>query len=146
MFRELGGGLQTASDTFRAGKVPPAQFQGWFAPRLQFFLSQLHAHHQVEDYHYFPVFRAAEQRLVRGFEVLESDHETIHAEIAKVVEAANGFLRGLHGRSDAVRLAADRCADASGKLLKGLLRHLDDEEDLIVPLILDRGEQALGVG
>jgi hypothetical protein len=31
-------------------------------------------------------------------------------------------------------------------LLKGLTRHLDDEEDLIVPLILDRGEEALGVG
>jgi hypothetical protein len=25
------------------------------------------------------------------------------------------------------------------------VRHLDDEEDLIVPLILDRGEEALGV-
>jgi hypothetical protein len=31
-------------------------------------------------------------------------------------------------------------------LLKRLLRHLDDEEDLVVPLILDRGEQTLGVG
>ena len=31
-------------------------------------------------------------------------------------------------------------------LLRGLTRHLDDEEDLIVPLILDRGELALGVG
>jgi hypothetical protein len=30
-------------------------------------------------------------------------------------------------------------------LLKGLVRHLDDEEDLIVPLILDRSEEALGV-
>ena len=34
---------------------------------------------------------------------------------------------------------------ASGALIKGLIRHLDDEEDLIVPLILDRGEDALGV-
>ena len=44
---------------------------------------------------------------------------------------------------------AQRCGDdyaaASGALLKGLIRHLDDEEDLIVPLILDRGEEALGV-
>jgi hypothetical protein len=31
-------------------------------------------------------------------------------------------------------------------LFQGLIRHLDDEEDLIVPLILDRGELALGVG
>jgi hypothetical protein len=44
-----------------------------------------------------------------------------------------------------LRRASDNYADASGALLKGLLRHLDDEEDLIVPLILDRGEEALGV-
>jgi hypothetical protein len=31
-------------------------------------------------------------------------------------------------------------------LIKGLKRHLADEEDLIVPLILDRGEAKLGVG
>ncbi len=39
----------------------------------------------------------------------------------------------------------DDYAQASGALIKGLIRHLDDEEDLIVPLILDRGEEALGV-
>jgi len=32
-----------------------------------------------------------------------------------------------------------------GALPKGLIRHLDDEADLIVPLILERGEAALGV-
>jgi hypothetical protein len=36
-------------------------------------------------------------------------------------------------------------AQFRGALLKGLVRHLDDEEDLIVPLVLNRGEEALGV-
>jgi hypothetical protein len=31
-------------------------------------------------------------------------------------------------------------------LLRLLTRHLGDEEDLIIPLILDRSEAALGVG
>ena len=30
--------------------------------------------------------------------------------------------------------------------MRQLARHLGDEEDLIIPLILDRGEAALGVG
>jgi len=30
-------------------------------------------------------------------------------------------------------------------MLKGLICHLDDEEDLMVPLILDRGEVAFRV-
>ena len=44
-----------------------------------------------------------------------------------------------------LRRCSDAYADSSGALIKGLVRHLDDEEDLIVPLILDRGEEALGV-
>ena len=54
------------------------------------------------------------------------------------------FLRTA-GDADALRRCGDDYASASGALIKGLIRHLDDEEDLIVPLILDRGEEALGV-
>jgi hypothetical protein len=45
-----------------------------------------------------------------------------------------------------VQSAADAYIQSGAVLLRGLIRHLDDEEDLIVPLILDRGEDALGVG
>ncbi len=114
-------------------------------PRLQFLLSQLEVHHQIEDLHYFPIFRAADERLVRGFDVLEGDHHAIHADMAATAETANALLRALTGDADALKKCGDDHAVASGALLKGLIRHLDDEEDLIVPLILDRGEQALGV-
>jgi hypothetical protein len=51
----------------------------------------------------------------------------------------------LQSDADTLRRHGDDYADVSGLLLKGLIRHLDDEEDLIVPLILDQGEDALGV-
>jgi hypothetical protein len=54
-------------------------------------------------------------------------------------------LRALAADTDLLRRCGDDYAGASAALLKGLVRHLDDEEDLIVPLILDRGEAALGV-
>ncbi|HWC92954.1 MAG TPA: hemerythrin domain-containing protein, partial [Pseudolabrys sp.] len=60
----------------------------------------------------------------------------------------NALLRALAaaaGEPGALQRRGEDYAAASGRLLKGLTRHLDDEEDLIVPLILDRGEQALGV-
>jgi hemerythrin-like domain-containing protein len=114
-------------------------------PRLQFLLSQLGVHHQIEDLHYFPIFRAADARLARGFDVLEGDHHAIHTDMARTAETANAMLRALSGEAQALRRCADRYAQASGALIKGLIRHLDDEEDLIVPLILDRGETALGV-
>jgi iron-sulfur cluster repair protein YtfE (RIC family) len=146
MFRELTGMIQQIEAEFRDGRLPPAEFPRVFVPRLQFLLSQLEAHHQIEDYHYFPIFRAADARLARGFDVLEGDHHAIHADMARAAETANALLRALAGGTADLRARGDDYAAASGALLNGLVRHLDDEEDLIVPLILDRGEKELGVG
>jgi hypothetical protein len=146
MFREIAAALTTATAAFHAGTATAADFRAWFPPRLRFFLQQLNAHHQVEDLHYFPVFSAAEARLARGFEVLEADHGTIHHSIAETVDKANAFLRAPVNDADALRIASDGYTAASDTLIRQLTRHLGDEEDLIIPLILDRGEAALGVG
>lgn len=146
MFRDLGSMLETANAHFRNGTLDARQFAGFFAPRLQFFLQQLHAHHHIEDDHYFPIFRRADERLGRGFDMLDRDHDILGAGIEASVTAANRFLRALDGPPEALSRAADEYATCGANLLRGLVRHLDDEEDLIVPLILDRGEEALGVG
>ena len=146
MFRKLGGMTDAAVLRFREGGTKPAEFAGWFGPRLQFFLEQLHAHHRIEDGYYFPIFRAADARLARGFDVLENDHGALHEGIERSVTAANALLGALGGDVDALMRAGESYALASASLLQGLRRHLDDEEDLIVPLILDRGEDQLGVG
>ena len=65
--------------------------------------------------------------------------------MARTAETANALLHSLQGGGDTMVRCSDDYADASGVLLKGLVRHLDDEEDLIVPLILDRSEEVLGV-
>jgi hypothetical protein len=145
MFRELAGMIREIEGQFRAGMLAPSEFPRAFVPRLQFLLQQLGVHHQIEDLHYFPIFRAADERLARGFDVLEGDHHAIHADMAATAATANALLRTLSGDADAMRRCGDDYAATSAALLRGLIRHLDDEEDLIVPLILDRGEDALGV-
>lgn len=146
MFRELGAMLEDASGQFRDDIIDTKAFAQFFAPRLEFLLQQLHAHHHIEDEHYFPIFRKVDARLIHGFDMLEGDHNALAASIENSVEAANEFLRALTGQPDAVRRAAERYMHSGAILLRGLTRHLDDEEDLIVPIILDRGELALGVG
>ena len=146
MFRELSATIEDVTVKFRAGQLSAAEFVRHFVPRLQFMLNQLDVHHQIEDMHYFPIFQAADARLARGFDVLEGDHHHIHADMARTAETARALLQALRGNADRLRRCGDDYADASGVLVKGLIRHLDDEEDLIVPLILDRGEEALGVG
>jgi iron-sulfur cluster repair protein YtfE (RIC family) len=145
MFREIGTALTQASAAFREGTARPQDFRAWFPPRLQFFLEQLHAHHQVEDLHFFPAFQAAEARLARGFDVLEADHRVIHEAINGAVATANAFIAA-PAEADALRRSGDQYAAAGDALLAKLTRHLRDEEDLIIPLILDRGEAALGAG
>ena len=145
MFRELAGMVERIADDFRGGALTATRFPQLFVPRLQFLLQQLDVHHQIEDHHYFPIFRAADDRLARGFDVLEEDHHAIHAGMAETAETANALLRALRGESDTLRRCGDDYAAASRQLIRFLMRHLDDEEDLIVPLILDRGEEALGV-
>lgn len=139
-FRQLGQALQDDLDAFRHGRRSAEDFQGPFARRLQLFLGELNGHHQVEDYHYFPVFRQAEPRLAAGFEILDRDHQILHAGLLATAEAANALLQALARDPAASEGPAESYAEVSGKLLTGMLRHLDDEEDLVIPLMMERGE------
>jgi len=146
MFRELGGILTGAIADYREGRMDARGFAGFFAPRLEFFLGHLNGHHQVEDLHYFPIFARAESRLKRGFDILDKDHHLIHDALERNAETANAFLRALGESQDRQRFAADAYANENERLVAMLARHLDDEEDLIIPLILDRGDRELGIG
>jgi iron-sulfur cluster repair protein YtfE (RIC family) len=106
-------------------------------------LWQLEEHHQVEDQHYFPVFRRIEPRLAAGFEVLERDHEALHEALEVIALRANAVLARGNDDPVAFRGALERFVDTQRELGPGLVRHLDDEEDLVIPLLLERGEGAL---
>ncbi len=135
--------LLAANAEFRSGKITAVQFGSGIAPRLQGFLGELHGHHQIEDYNYFPAFRRAEPRLDRGFDMLNRDHETVHGGIMEVVEAINGFITTIRDEAtadaDAQRRAADIYIEKSEQMHRRLERHLADEEDLIIPVMIKQG-------
>lgn len=144
MFRELGVALTDGTSTFRDERIEVEPFVRWLAPRFNFFLNELHMHHMVEDQHYFPVFRAAERRLARGFDILDADHHTIDRFIHELAEAGTD-LAGRRAAGKEFGAARERLGERLEGTLRVLVRHLDDEEDLVVPLILDRSEAGLGV-
>ena len=135
-----------AAGELQEDRVDAARFVPWFRPRIGFLLHELHGHHRIEDLHYFPVFQAADPRLARGFEVLDADHHAIDRAIAELGTASDALLRVLAAP------AADRPGAIAGlattlpAFLRRLERHLDDEEDLVIPLLIDRGEGPLGIG
>lgn len=137
MFRQHADALCSATREYLEGRIAAPEFQHWLAPNLQGFLGALHGHHQVEDHHYFPAFRAADPRLTTGFEALDSDHQLIHDGIVATVEATNKFLQAQDAA--AIQHMGEAYAAAIERLRRLLSRHLDDEEDLIIPLMLERG-------
>ncbi|MCT8268878.1 hemerythrin domain-containing protein [Afifella sp. JA880] len=145
MFRELCAILAKSAEDLREGRIDPAEFRGFFAPRMRFFLHQLNGHHQIEDHAYFPAFMAAEASLTRGFEILENDHEIIHRDLVRMGEAGQALVESLSRDRDAQMRSAETMSGELTGFLTGLHRHLADEEDIIVPLILDRTEEKLGV-
>ncbi|MFV0334200.1 MAG: hemerythrin domain-containing protein [Tropicimonas sp.] len=105
-------------------------------------LGGLDGHHRIEDHHYFPIFQRAEPRLIRAFEILDSDHHMIHDAIDELAGATEDSLRRL-GRSEGVmtggqKRAVDDLAAVVERIAPILGQHLADEEEIVIPLILER--------
>lgn len=145
-FRRLDEMIRSGTEAASGQPVEAADLQRWLSSHLRWFLWQLEEHHQVEDLHYFPVFRRVEPRLAAGFDLLERDHEALHVAIGGIVERANAVLANEGSDRAGFRSDLARFRDAQVALGGQLVRHLDDEEDLVIPLILERGEQALAGG
>lgn len=113
-----------------------------FAQRISrygsIFVNDLHGHHQIEDHHYFPLLAQKDARLTRGFEILDKDHHALDGLLNEFVTAANEALKS----GDAIDPVAGFHTNLSA-LERLICRHLDDEEDLIVPVILKYGTAGL---
>ena len=105
-----------------------------YAPRLSRFggmlLNQLHGHHQIEDMHYFPQLIGLDARVSRGFDLLEADHAEMDGLLHGFAEGANAVLQGGE---------PGRFLDQLEQFGGLLDRHLVDEEEIIVPVILHTG-------
>ncbi|MBN8551729.1 MAG: hemerythrin domain-containing protein [Caulobacterales bacterium] len=122
------------------GALDPRSVHPPLVRTLNGFLGHLDGHHRVETGHYFPAFRRAEPRVAEGLDLLDRDHDTIH-----------GHLEALHGAGLAFHQAITTGAggfDELGRLnqvlgLAGpaLARHLDDEEEIVIPLLALHGER-----
>jgi Hemerythrin HHE cation binding domain len=143
LFRQLDEVIRSGVETALEEGIDAAVFKPWLSRRLGWSLWQLEQHQQVEDHHYFPLFRRAEPRLAPGFELLEGDHDTLHTAIGGLVERATAVLASEAPSSEAFRSDLARFRDSQIDLGRALIRHLHDEEDLVIPLLLERGEQSL---
>ncbi|WP_209425196.1 hemerythrin domain-containing protein [Pararhodobacter sp. SW119] len=134
-FRQLMDGLQGRTRVFLDRPGDPRAEAQQVHRMASALIQHLQGHHQIEDQHYFPVLAAAETRLERGFDILDADHHALDAQLHALAEATNGYLRALIDGPGSHDAAGAFEARLSG-FERLLDRHLSDEEDLVVPVIL----------
>jgi hemerythrin-like domain-containing protein len=139
MFRRLLETMTARTEALHEGEMDPARYRAELSRLGGGFVQELHGHHSIEDHHYFPVLVQKEPRIAEGFALLDRDHQALDGLLNSFVERANGVLQAPEGerRAQAAFLAE------LGRLAPLLDRHLLDEEELVVPVILKHGAGGL---
>lgn len=114
-------------------------FHDRLLPVLQARLQHLDAHHCVESGHYFPQFRRVEPRIAAGLDLLDRDHDAVHALLEVMLTAGRAFHSEMRAGAADPSTAAGRLADAVTAAGGPMIRHLEDEEDIVIPLIQRHG-------
>ena len=106
--------------------------------RLESMIVRLRGHHEIEEFEYFPAFRALAPKLAPGLDVLASDHARLQRHVDEALAALSELVAAVENDAAATAWATDRYAARTDELCRAIVRHLDDEEELIIPLLLER--------
>lgn len=138
MFRKLMDMLQGDAQALIDARMDQRDYANRLGRFGGMFVNELHGHHQIEDHHYFPVLARAEPDFVRGFEILDTDHHAIDATLNRFVERANAVLQN-SGDPIVFRDTTGRLSEEMTSMARLLDRHLEDEEELVAPVLLRHG-------
>lgn len=143
MFRRLMEHMLTETEGLLDGTREARSFASGISRYGGMLVNQLHGHHQIEDHHYFPLLAKKDPRISKGFEILDKDHHALDGILARFVEGANTAIQGVTaaGRDPKTPVASFQTGLLD--LHRLLDRHLQDEEELVVPVILKFGTSGL---
>jgi len=136
MFRQIASLLGKVTESYLSKNCSAQDFAERFAQNGNQFLSHLHNHHTIEDQHFFPEIRQVEKRFDLGLETLEKDHAELSELLEELAKIGNGVIGLLPTDQVGARSEAGFLYENLAKIDKNLDRHLTDEEDLIMPILL----------
>lgn len=135
MFRRIVGTMQDETRRMLDREMEPRLWASHLSRYGSMLIGELHGHHSIEDMHYFPVLKELDARVARGFDILDRDHHAIDAHLGAFAEAANGSLGPISRGEEAIDEAA-AFGEQLARVERFLDRHLVDEEELVVPVLL----------
>ena len=136
MFRRLGAIVRSETESY----LDKARAADDFADRLSFYgnhlVRNLHGHHGWEDHAFFPELSAADARFGQGLNMLEADHVALDDVLDRFTRRANRVTKLIQLDEPQARQEAGDLHDIAAEIEGFLARHLADEEDLVVPILL----------
>ena len=131
---------QTArmADLVRQGQTDARAVHVPLIQTLSAFLQHLDGHHRIESGRYFPMFRRAEPRVAEGLDLLDRDHDAIPAHIEAMHRSGLAYHQAVGSAAPAIDELA-RFGETLARAEPSLVRHLDDEEEIVIPLIALHG-------
>ena len=142
MFHRLMAEMRSGTEALLDRKVDAQRYAAMTSRYGGMFVNGLHEHHTIEDTYYFPKLSTKDQRIEKGFAILDKDHHDIDAFLSDFVTRANEVLSVTDNRNK-LQTSAGHFRDELTKLERLLDRHLIDEEELIVTVILRYGAEGL---
>lgn len=136
MFRRLTAALEEDAANVLDRSLDPVQYQRRLSRLGGELINNLHGHHQIEDAHYFPVMSTLNQKTAAGFDILDRDHHAMDGLLHGLATDANAVLQLKSGKTNDFEVSAGRFQATMGAFARMLDRHLVDEEELVVPVLL----------
>ena len=136
MFRRLTKLLRTDAQTYLDKDMSDEDYAGRLSYYGNVLVGNLHGHHGWEDHSYFPELSEADPRFDQGLEVLEQDHADLDKVLDSYTKTANRVIKLMQLDPGQVRDEEGAVHGTSETIEAFLQRHLSDEEELAVPIIL----------
>lgn len=144
MFRRIMEALRSGTQAALDRSLEPQVFARQLSRYGGMLVSELHMHHVIEDTQYFPLMKTLDARISQGFDILDRDHHLIDARLQDFSLKANDVLQGMQSGESHAMARLGPLGDELSALNGFLDRHLIDEEELIVPVLLKYQPEGLG--
>lgn len=135
-FRVLADHLHDQTEGFLERSRDPEGFADHLGRYGTALVRNLHGHHHFEDREFFPELSAADPRFDAGLEILEKDHAALDRVLDGFSRTGSRVIKLVQLDEAAARDEAGQLVTQTAAIRAFLARHLGDEEDLAVPVIL----------
>ena len=136
MFRQLGELIREETERYLNKDQDSEAFAARFSYLGNILVRSLHGHHGWEDHSYFPELSAADPRFDAGLAILENDHQSLDEVLDAFTRSGNRVIKLVHLDETQAKTEAGTLHGLSETIEAFLARHLSDEEELAVPIIL----------